>query len=148
MFGICRNVREQCMPFAPAWCILWFPKSVKNSHVEPSILKALYTQELPYEIYFYMIYTFPFFFALVGKLANLSTGMFWHLSIIYDNMSGGKTTFANKREQNMERRYFWCHWEVVAKESICWDKDKAILIFDIRKDATMTSFNPYCQTWF
>lgn len=52
--------------------------------------------------------------------------MFWHLPIIYDNMSGGKTAFANKREQNMERCYFWCHWEVLAKESMCSDKDKAI----------------------
>lgn len=89
-------------------------------------MKALYTQGFPYEIDFYMIYAFPIFFALVGKLANLSTGMFWHLPIIYDNMSGGKTAFANKREQNMERCYFWCHWEVLAKESMCSDKDKAI----------------------
>lgn len=102
---------------------------VENSTAEPSVWKALYTQQFPYEIDFYIIfYFFPFFFfALFGKLANLSTGMFWHLSIIYDNMSGGKTAFANKREQN-RKDYFW---EVLAEEAMCSDEDKAILIFNI-----------------
>lgn len=47
----------------------------------------------------------------------------------------------------MEGCYFWCRWEVLEKESVCSDKHNAILIFNIREDATMISFNPPCQKW-
>lgn len=74
--------------------------------------------------------------------------MLWHLPIIYDNMSGEKMAFANKREQNMEICYVWCHCNVLGKEFMCSDKDKVILIFNTIKDTTIISSSPCCHMWF
>lgn len=59
-----------------------------------------------------------------------------------------ESCICKQRKQNMERCYFWCHWEITGKEPMCSGRDKAILIFSIRKDKTMISFNPCCQTCF
>lgn len=74
--------------------------------------------------------------------------MFWHLSIIYDNTSGGRELHLQTEEAEHGKMLFLVSLGDTGKEPMCSGRDKAILIFSIRKDKTVISFNPCRQMCF